>query len=488
MPTFTYKPIVHRGENRILILFAYNAKTVAELRQKTNAKWSKTHSAWHIEDTVANRIKCKLPLEDEENITIKKTTAPITKINTNATPTEKKGSKKPTKALPTLLLKPIQNKNKEDRIGLFVTGNRIINDTIKRLPAVKWSENLQCWHIPCTEPNYEAMCMALKVHVIINATILKNFLEKRKTANTIQKTVDHKKPATAAQAYSISQHNMLLLQRMIEHLQLKAYSASTLRTYKNEVGIFLQTLKNKKADTLSTEDVRRYIHYCINELKLTENTVHSRLNALKFLYEQVLGHEKFFFEIPRPKKKMQLPKVFSQTDIAAIINSVTNKKHKTMLMLAYSAGLRVSEVVNLKTYDVDSNRMTILVSEAKGKKDRIVTLSPILLIMLREYALAYKPCKNGYLFEGTAKGTAYSTRSLQEVLQSAKKKAGVIRPGSVHSLRHSFATHLIEKGTDVTMIQKLLGHNDLKTTLLYLHTSNRDLLKIISPLDDLKLN
>jgi site-specific recombinase XerD len=131
--------------------------------------------------------------------------------------------------------------------------------------------------------------------------------------------------------------------------------------------------------------------------------------------------------------------------------------------------------------------MTVLIKQAKGKKDRITSLSPVLLVILREYALEYKPDKKGYLFEGIKKGTSYSTRSLQEVIQTAKNKAGIIKPGSIHTLRHSFATHLLDKGTDVTMIQKLLGHNDIKTTLRYLHTSNKDLLKIISPLDSLKL-
>ena len=227
--------------------------------------------------------------------------------------------------------------------------------------------------------------------------------------------------------------------------------------------------------------------FAMEKQGINENTAHSRLNALKFYFEQVLRREKFFWEIPRPKKENQLPRVFSQDEIAAIINSVTNRKHKVMLMLAYSGGLRVSEVVLLKTYEIDSKRMTIRITAAKGKKDRLVTLSPVLLVMLREYAIEYKPNKKGYLFEGNTKDTAYSSRSLQEVMQAAKKKAGVIRPGSIHSLRHSFATHLIEKGTDVTMIQKLLGHNDLKTTLRYLHSSNKDLLKIISPLDDLAL-
>ena len=131
--------------------------------------------------------------------------------------------------------------------------------------------------------------------------------------------------------------------------------------------------------------------------------------------------------------------------------------------------------------------MSILIRQAKGKKDRMVTLSPVMLVMLREYAAAYKPDKQGYLFEGSVKGEPYSSRSLQEVLQAAKNRAGIIKRGSIHALRHSFATHLLDKGTDVTMIQKLLGHNDIKTTLRYLHTTNKDLLKIISPLDDLNL-
>lgn len=158
-----------------------------------------------------------------------------------------------------------------------------------------------------------------------------------------------------------------------------------------------------------------------------------------------------------------------------------------MLMLAYSSGLRVSEVVSIKSKNIDSKRMCILITQAKGKKDRMVSLSPVLLVMLREYWKKYKPSKDGFLFEGQTKGQPYSTRSLQLVLSAAKKKAGILKPGSVHALRHSFATHLLDKGTDVTMIMKLLGHNDIKTTLRYLHITNRDMLHIMSPLDDLNL-
>lgn len=208
---------------------------------------------------------------------------------------------------------------------------------------------------------------------------------------------------------------------------------------------------------------------------------------MKFYFEQVLKREKFFWEIPRPKKQLQLPRFFNQDEITAIIQSAGNLKHKTMLMLAYATGMRVSEIVRLKVEDIDSKRMSVLVQQAKGKKDRLVSLSPVLLVMLRAYWKAAKLPKSGYLFPGQWKDEPYSTRSLQLVLAAAKEKAGVVKPGSMHALRHSFATHLLDKGTDVTMIMKLLGHNSIKTTLRYLHVSNRDLLQVFSPLDDLQL-
>ena len=385
MPT-TYKLIIHRGESRILVLFDFDAKKTAKLRENTDAKWSRTYKGWHIADTTLNRIKCKLPQTNSQ------------------------------------LINPTN-----------------INEITTRKSTEKPEKNV----LPSNNENSSAIINNVNKHVLVN---------------------------------------------MRQHLILKAYSSSTQKTYLNEVQSFLQTIGKHAADTFSVQKIKDYLQYCFEKLHLSENTLHSRINSLKFYYEQVLNREKFFWEVPRPKKKNLLPKIFSQEEIAAIINSLNNKKHKAMLMLAYSAGLRVSEVVSLKTSDIDSSRMTIFIHEAKGKKDRMVALSPVLLVMLRAYAEEYRPKANGYLFEGSVKGTPYSNRSLQEVLQAAKKKAGVVRSGSVHSLRHSFATHLIERGTDVTMIQKLLGHNDLKTTLIYLHTSNKNLLKVMSPLDDLKLD
>jgi integrase/recombinase XerD len=485
MPTFTYKPIVHRGEKRILIFFTYDAKTVTELRKKTNAKWSKTYTAWHIADTVEHRIKCKLPLE-KEAIAQKETIPAPTPVpqKTNNIVDKKNVLAAAKNALPTLLLKPIQY-NKEERIGLFVATNKTIRDAIKRLNAVKWCENLKCWHIPCTEMHYQTMCDALKSVTIIDTKPLKDFLEKRKTAGAVQKTVGYKKEASVQQVYAISQHNMLLQKRMVELLQLKAYSPSTLRTYKNEVGIFLQTLKNKKADTLSTEDVRRYLHYCIEKLQLSENTLHSRLNALKFLYEQLLGHEKFFVEIPRPKKHLQLPKVLGEEELRRLFNAPSNLKHKAILFIAYSAGLRVSEVINLRLQDIDRERQQLFIYCSKGKKDRYVRLSPMVLDVLEQYykMSAVKP--TNYLFEGPIKGEPYSIRSAQQIFSDARKKACILKTLSFHNLRHSFATHLLEKGVDVIFIKDILGHFDIKTTQRYLHVKRDVLINIESPLDSL---
>jgi integrase/recombinase XerD len=485
MIKITYKPIVHRGEKRILVIFAKDAALIKALRAKTDARWSKTHAAWHIADTKEHRIKCKLPLEDEANTIKEKTIAPIIiKQKKEETQAEKKRPET-TKTLPTLLLKPIQNIDKEGRIGLFVVGNSIINNAIKRLTAVQWSENLQCWHIPCTENSYDAACKALSEKVIIDNRLLVVYLQKRQTANAVQQKTGHKKTASIDQAMDMSHYNMQLLLRTVEQLQIKAYSPSTLRTYKNEIGIFMQTLQNKKADTLSTEDVRRYIHYCINKLKLSENTIHSRLNALKFLYEQVLGYEKFFVEIPRPKKHLQLPKVLGEEELRRLFNAPTNLKHKAILFIAYSAGLRVSEVINLRLQDIDRERQQLFIYCSKGKKDRYVRLSPMVLDVLEQYYKMSEVRPKNYLFEGQIKGEPYTIRSAQQIFTDAKVKAGIIKSVSFHNLRHSFATHLLEKGIDVIFIKEILGHFDIKTTERYLHVRKDFLINIESPLDDL---
>ncbi|MBL7724803.1 MAG: tyrosine-type recombinase/integrase [Chitinophagaceae bacterium] len=272
---------------------------------------------------------------------------------------------------------------------------------------------------------------------------------------------------------------------MRQQLKLKAYSSSTTKTYLNEMAQLLELLKDVPADQLTPAHLKRYLVHCFEKLNLKENTLHSRINAMKFYYEQVLRREKFFWEIPRPKKPLLLPKLLNEAELTKLFNALTNKKHKAMLFTAYSAGLRVSEIVNLKLADIDSGRMQIHIRNAKGKKDRYVGLSPVLLDILRSYIRRSKPRPGEYLFESEQTLTAYPSRTVQQIFSQAKQKAGIRKEVGIHSLRHSFATHLLEKGTDIKYIKDILGHFDIKTTERYLHVSKKQLVNIISPFDDL---
>jgi site-specific recombinase XerD len=207
------------------------------------------------------------------------------------------------------------------------------------------------------------------------------------------------------------------------------------------------------------------------------------INALKFYYGSMLK-KKFLYEIKRPRKDKKLPVVLSQEEVAKILSSIDNIKHKAILMLVYSAGLRVGEVVRLKPEDIDSTRMLIHIKGAKGRKDRYTLLSEIVLEILREYWRKYKPEK--WLFEGARKDRYITTRTVDKIMEHACEKAGIKKDVSVHTLRHSFATHLLEGGTDLRYIQELLGHQSSKTTEIYTHVSTQSLGKIKSPLDGFK--
>ncbi len=283
-------------------------------------------------------------------------------------------------------------------------------------------------------------------------------------------------------ALDLSPANAQALQRMKELLQMKAYSPATIKTYLSEFSQMLYFLKTQDVEKITYDELRAYILFCINTSKISENQLHSRLNAIKFYFEQVLHKMDFVDKIPRPKKPSTLPKVLSQMEIQRIFDAVQNTKHLLMLKLCYGMGLRVSEVVNLKVSDIDSSRMQVLIESSKGKKDRYVPLPVSVLELLRSYYKQYKPVI--FLFEGQY-GGRYSIRSVQAVFKTAMKNAKVNKPVGIHGLRHSYATHLLEYGTDMAFIQKLLGHQDIKTTMIYAKVENSHTKSIRSPLDRL---
>lgn len=274
-----------------------------------------------------------------------------------------------------------------------------------------------------------------------------------------------------------------LLSKAQKMLKLKGYSVNTMDAYLGHMRRFLVSLK---ADYWSFEllDSNYFEDYILTQLE-NENKSHAYVNqtisAIKFLYKYVLKLSVPSVEIPRPKREEKLPNVLSKEEVLKILQKTINLKHRALLTLAYSAGLRVSEIVSLKVNDIDSRRMLVHIRQGKGRKDRYTILSETALEVLRLYAKKYR--LQDWLFPGENEGTHLSERTAQKVFTTACKKAGVKKDVSIHSLRHSFATHLLEAGTDLRYIQEILGHKSSKTTEIYTHVSKKDILRIRSPLD-----
>jgi len=398
-----------------------------------------------------------------------------------------------------ITLKPLYHK-KQECIGIYFENSLQLNTAIRKNAGARWSQTNKCWYTLLSKENYNKLFFAVKGKAEIEQSALHKYLADKKTKN---KTVISNEPAvtkknnpvnnpvginkqvTVYKTKRITDINAHVLPGMEQQLKLKAYSPSTIKTYLGEMTQLLTILNNIPADDLTQEHLKRYLVHCYEKLKLTENTLHSRINAMKFYYEQVLGREKFFWEIPRPKKKYILPKVLGESELKKLFTALQNKKHKAILFTAYSAGLRVSEVVNLELSHIDRSRMQLLIKNAKGKKDRYVMLSPLLLDILTNYYKKSKPRPKKYVFEGPEPTTPYSSSSMQKIFQIARKNAGIKKEVSFHSLRHSFATHLLEKGVDIKYIRDLLGHFDIKTTARYLHVKREQLVNIESPLDGL---
>lgn len=394
----------------------------------------------------------------------------------------------------TIQLKVITHRNTEC-IAVFFGYNTSLQNAIKQVRGIRWSYTQKCWWIPLSKENYHAVVNSVGHLGHIDDGELRKIPGLPVIPETVtpasasvnpfyKKSFDERQDGRIVKA-TIHQVNCSVLPKMKQHLILKSYSSSTIRTYLNEMHVFLQAIKHHAADDFTTNRIKDYLQYCADTLKLSENTLHSRINALKFYFEQVLKRDRFFWDIPRPKKPQSLPKLLNEDEIRRLFNALINKKHKAMLFTAYSGGLRVSEVVNLKIADIDSKRMQIFVERAKGKKDRYVNLSPVLLDILRSYIKQSKPKPKKYLFESEVTHSAYPTRTVQQIFSNAKHKAGIVKAVGVHSLRHSFATHLLDKGTDIRYIKDILGHFNIKTTERYLHVSKKQLVNIISPFDDL---
>ncbi|QBN18412.1 site-specific tyrosine recombinase/integron integrase [Flavobacterium nackdongense] len=336
---------------------------------------------------------------------------------------------------------------KVKRIAVYFEKNADLIARIKQIDGVRWSQTLRAWHLPDTEEN-----------------------RIRFKLTPLQHTIP-------------SEEGIAQIERFKQWMRSKRYSESTIATYSEALKSFLVFYRDKAVAEITNEDVIVYNNEYILKNNLSASYQNQVTNAIKLFFQTIRNTKMIVDKIHRPKRAKVLPNVLSKEEIKLILNAHSNIKHKAMLSMIYSCGLRRSELLHLKFSDIDSNRNIVLLKNAKGKKDRIAPLSPKILQILREYYKDYKPAV--WLFEGQIKGEQYSEKSLQSVLKQALQKTGITKPVTLHWLRHSYATHLLESGTDLRYIQELLGHSSSKTTEIYTHVSTKSIQQIKSPFDDL---
>lgn len=271
-----------------------------------------------------------------------------------------------------------------------------------------------------------------------------------------------------------------LIENYSKLLHIKNYAIQTEKSYLHHLNLFLDYVKNSKVTDVNSNVLLNYFNNLKQGKQFSYSSMKQSLAAIRFLYLDVLKKEIDFDFFIKMKKPNSLPNVLTINEVKKIISSIDNLKHKAIISTIYSCGLRISEAVNLEIKDIDSSAMTIKIVNAKGKNDRYVMLSPKLLELLREYFIEYKPKK--YLFVGQF-GDYYLPRSIQQIFNKAVKVAGIKKRVTVHSLRHSFASHLLDNGTDIRFIQELLGHKHLSTTQIYTHINPVSVKKIKSPFD-----
>jgi site-specific recombinase XerD len=268
-----------------------------------------------------------------------------------------------------------------------------------------------------------------------------------------------------------------------KEMQVRNYSPLTVRAYLSHLRAFVRHHYPRHPRELSEADIRDYLIYLLTEKKRPASTVNQAYNALRLLYVDLYDKPMVMQDLPRPQKESKLPDVLSEDEVRQIFRVIHNLKHRIMIMMAYACGFRVSELVSLRLEDIDVQRGLIHVRGAKGKKDRYTILPQSMIPLLHHYSTVGGLGHSGWLFPGAKPGTHLAVRSIQEVLQDALRRAGITKAASMHTLRHSFATHMLERGTDLRYIQELLGHRSPKTTQIYTHVSAKVLGRLKSPID-----
>jgi integrase/recombinase XerD len=376
-------------------------------------------------------------------------------------------------ALMTTIHLTIKEHENHERLFAMFEYDKSINKVFKEEKEAKWSNTKKGWYFPLKKESVEQIIKLTTGVAVVDTSELKEQLVKRRLS---------KEDERLANVDPETKEAIRIFKRWMEQ---KRYGVPTIKTYITQLIQFFRYYAPRGFRDISTPDVERYNHEVIIANGLSVSYQKGMVGAIKLFYSQAADTKMTLDNLQHPRGETRLPEVLSKDEVQRVINATDNLKHKALLSVTYACGLRRSEVLNLKIKDLDSARKLIRIEQAKGKKDRYVPFSENLKILLREYYKMYKP--RDYLFEGH-NSERYGERSFELILEQCVKKARIPKRVTLHTLRHSYATHQLEGGTDIRYIQELLGHNSPKTTMIYTHVSSKKISEIASPFDDLVIN
>ena len=367
--------------------------------------------------------------------------------------------------LPKLQLINLTHKGRQN-LGLKFKYNEDLLTIVRKIPLAKWSKTHRLWYMPLSSDN-----ISLVKKRFCNVAEIKNKgLRKQTDTNGAISKPERQLNATQKK----------ILNNFYKYLRGKRYSKSTIDTYTFYIADLIEFHNSKGVENITNRDIELFIETVFinrNYSISTQRQFISAVKVFKAFYPEIELNE---MHLVRPKKSKKIPTVLSQNEVLDLIRCTKNLKHRAIITLLYSCGLRVSELINLKLTDINIDRKQLHVKNSKGRKDRLVSLADSFLPLLSNYYLSYNP--KTYFVEG-ANGGKYSAESIRQFIKRSCKSANISKTVTPHTLRHSYATHLLENGTDIRYIQSLLGHSRPETTMIYTHVQRKDLMKITNPLD-----
>jgi integrase/recombinase XerD len=379
-------------------------------------------------------------------------------------------------SLPRITLKPSVHHEK-DVVQILFNRNEAMQGLLRKHTLMRWSKTMNCWYLPYAKGLSMELFQLVQNKAFLDYSALKN--------HSAETTASHSKEDTNLIELipELSETSLKKISEFKSWMRSKRYSDSTIGTYVEALKTFLRFYASKPISEITNADVILFNNTHILANRLSASYQNQVVNAIKLFFGKIELKSLDPDIVHRPKRPKLLPNVLSKEEVKELLDKTGNLKHKTMLSLIYACGLRSGELLRLKKEHLDTKRNLLLIKQSKGRKDRITPLSLKILDLVSEYLKTYAP--KDYLFEGQNETGMYDERSLQLVLKSNLLKTGIKKPVTLHWLRHSYATHLLENGTDLRYIQELLGHSSSRTTEIYTHVSRKSIQNISSPFDSL---